>query len=331
MPAAVAADMLASVWDQNAGLYVGGPAAAVVEEVCRVWLAELLGLPPDVSVAYVTGCQMAHVTALAAARHHVLAQAGWDVEAARALQARRRSGSIVGARDATPPIRPCPAAARDRRGSRSSTSQPTTRAGCGSRRLRAALAAGSGPTIVCGQAGEVNTGAFDPLDEIADAAEEAGAPGSTSTARSASGRPLRPEHAAPPRRFGTRRLVGDRLPQVAERSLRLRASRSVRTRTRTARRCGVTAVVSRPRRGQARAGPGGLDAGVLATGARLRRLRGAPLAREARRCRSGRALLRTRAPFRRTDSKRPGADDPERGRPQPGARALRGRRADTRR
>ncbi len=79
VPAAVAADMLATVWDQNAGLYVGGPAAAVVEEVCRVWLAELLGLPPDVSVAYVTGCQMAHVTALAAARHRVLQEAGWDV------------------------------------------------------------------------------------------------------------------------------------------------------------------------------------------------------------------------------------------------------------
>jgi glutamate/tyrosine decarboxylase-like PLP-dependent enzyme len=79
VPAAVAADWLTSVWDQNAGLYVGGPSAAVVEEVCRGWLAELLGLPADVSVAYVTGCQMAHVTALAAARHHVLAQAGWNV------------------------------------------------------------------------------------------------------------------------------------------------------------------------------------------------------------------------------------------------------------
>src|SRR6185437_16213737 len=79
LPAAVAADWLASVWDQNAGLYAGGPSAAVVEEVCRVWLAELLGLPPDVSVAYVTGCQMAHVTALAAARHQVLRQAGWDI------------------------------------------------------------------------------------------------------------------------------------------------------------------------------------------------------------------------------------------------------------
>src|SRR5918996_6423288 len=60
VPAAVAADWLTSVWDQNAGLYAGGPSAAVVEEVCRGWLAELLGLPAGVSVAYVTGCQMAH-------------------------------------------------------------------------------------------------------------------------------------------------------------------------------------------------------------------------------------------------------------------------------
>jgi glutamate/tyrosine decarboxylase-like PLP-dependent enzyme len=172
VPAAVAADMLASVWDQNAGLYVGGPAAAVVEEVCRVWLAELLGLPPDVSVAYVTGCQMAHVTALAAARHHVLEQAGWDVEA----------HGLAGA----PPIRVIVGEKRH-----ATIPRALRLLGIGEgalvhvaaddqgrmrvEALRAALAAGSGPTIVCGQAGEVNTGAFDPLDEIADAAEEAGA------------------------------------------------------------------------------------------------------------------------------------------------------------
>src|SRR5204863_2365030 len=68
VPAALAADWLTSTWDQNAGGYVLGASAAVVEEVARGWLAALLGLSPDVSVAYVTGCQMAHVTALAAAR-----------------------------------------------------------------------------------------------------------------------------------------------------------------------------------------------------------------------------------------------------------------------
>ena len=79
LPAALAADWLTSTWDQNAGLYVCGPSAAVVEEVTLEWLRELLSLPEGVSAGFVTGCQMAHVTALAAARHHVLQRAGWDV------------------------------------------------------------------------------------------------------------------------------------------------------------------------------------------------------------------------------------------------------------
>jgi glutamate/tyrosine decarboxylase-like PLP-dependent enzyme len=168
VPAAVAADWLTSVWDQNAGLYAGGPSAAVVEEVCRGWLAELLGLPAGVSVAYVTGCQMAHVTALAAARHQVLAQAGWDVA---------RDG-LAGA----PPIRVVVGAKRhvtiDRAlrllgiGATSLEVVPVDDQG----RMRLdELRLGDGPAIVCGQAGEVNTGAFDDLDAIADAAAEAGA------------------------------------------------------------------------------------------------------------------------------------------------------------
>jgi glutamate/tyrosine decarboxylase-like PLP-dependent enzyme len=168
VPAAVAADWLTSVWDQNAGLYAGGPSAAVVEEVCRAWLAELLGLPAGVSVAYVTGCQMAHVTALAAARHQVLAQAGWDVA---------RDG-LAGA----PPIRVVVGAKRhvtiDRAlrllgiGATSLEVVPVDDQG----RMRLdELRLGDGPAIVCGQAGEVNTGAFDDLEAIADAAAEAGA------------------------------------------------------------------------------------------------------------------------------------------------------------
>ena len=81
-PAAVAADWLTSVWDQNAGLYVVGPAASVVEEVAGAWLAELFGLPHQVSVGFVTGGQMANVTGLAAARYEMLRRAGWDVEEA---------------------------------------------------------------------------------------------------------------------------------------------------------------------------------------------------------------------------------------------------------
>ena len=80
-PAALAADWLASTWDQNAGLYVIGPSASVVEEVAGEWLAELLGLPSGVSVGFVTGAQMANFTALAAALHDVLRRVGWDLAA----------------------------------------------------------------------------------------------------------------------------------------------------------------------------------------------------------------------------------------------------------
>jgi len=75
-PAALAADWLTSAWDQNAGLAVFGPSAAVAEEVAGAWAAELLGLPEGVSFGFVTGCQMAHVTALAAARHSVYGRVG---------------------------------------------------------------------------------------------------------------------------------------------------------------------------------------------------------------------------------------------------------------
>ncbi len=80
LPAALAADWLASAWDQNAAIYACGPAAAIVEEVCGEWLKELLAIPRSASFALVTGCQMAHTTALAAARHKLLAERGWDVE-----------------------------------------------------------------------------------------------------------------------------------------------------------------------------------------------------------------------------------------------------------
>jgi glutamate/tyrosine decarboxylase-like PLP-dependent enzyme len=168
LPAAVAADWLTSVWDQNAGLYAIGPSAAVVSDVARSWLAELLGLPAHVSVAYVTGCQMAHVTALAAARHHVLARAGWDVAA----------DGLAG----SPPIRVVVGEQRhvtvDRAlrllgiGTSSIDVVPADDQG----RMRAgAVKLGDEPTIVCAQAGDVNTGAFDPLDELADLTAETGA------------------------------------------------------------------------------------------------------------------------------------------------------------
>ena len=80
VPAALAADWLTSTWDQNAGLYACSPAAAVVEEIAGTWLKELLGLPSSAAFAFVTGCQMAHFTCLAAARNHLLRARDWDVE-----------------------------------------------------------------------------------------------------------------------------------------------------------------------------------------------------------------------------------------------------------
>ncbi len=169
-PAALAADWLTSVWDQNAGLYVCGPSSAVVEEVAGVWLAELLGLPAGVGFGLVTGCQMAHVTALAAARHSVFAHAGWDVG----------ERGLIGA----PPVRVLVGAERHITVDRAlrllgfGTGSLTPIAADAQGRmlpdaLREAIAAGDGPAIVCAQAGNVNTGAFDPLEEIADVAEEA--------------------------------------------------------------------------------------------------------------------------------------------------------------
>jgi glutamate/tyrosine decarboxylase-like PLP-dependent enzyme len=168
LPAALAADWVTSTWDQNAGLVAGGPSAAVVEEVCLGWLRELLGLPGDVSAGFVTGCQMAHVTALAAARHHVLAEAGWDL-LQDGLQGAPRIRVLAGdERHVT--------IDRALRYLGIGTAQIETIPADGQGRMEVAplceaLGADGGPTIVCAQAGNVNTGSFDPLDEIADAVE----------------------------------------------------------------------------------------------------------------------------------------------------------------
>jgi glutamate/tyrosine decarboxylase-like PLP-dependent enzyme len=170
LPAALAADWLTSTWDQNAGLYVAGPAASVVEQVTREWVVDLLGLPPHASIGFVTGTQMAHVTALAAARWHVLDGVGWDV-GRDGLHGAPRVHVLVGAKRHVTVDRalrllglgaPTPVEADDQGRMRIDA-------------LEAALAEVDGPAIVCAQAGEVNTGAFDPLAEIADATKGAGA------------------------------------------------------------------------------------------------------------------------------------------------------------
>jgi glutamate/tyrosine decarboxylase-like PLP-dependent enzyme len=172
LPAAVAADWLTSTWDQNAGLYVGGPSASVVEEVAGRWLLELLGLPATASFSLVTGCQMAHFTALAAARHHVMAKQGWDIN---------RHGLAGG-----PPIRVIAGQHRhvtvDRAlrhlglGTDAIVVVPSDEQGrVSAQGVADALGTGGGPTIVCAQAGEVNTGAFDPIADVCSIAHERGA------------------------------------------------------------------------------------------------------------------------------------------------------------
>jgi glutamate/tyrosine decarboxylase-like PLP-dependent enzyme len=170
LPAALAADWLTSAWDQNAGLYIGGPSASVVEQVAREWLVDLLQLPENASIGFVTGTQMAHVTGLAAARFHVLDAVGWDV-GRDGLQGAPHVRVIVGERRHVTVDRALRLLGLGMPRIVESDEQGRVRVGA----LRAALAEGDGPAIVCAQAGEVNTGAFDPLPEIADAAEEAGA------------------------------------------------------------------------------------------------------------------------------------------------------------
>jgi glutamate/tyrosine decarboxylase-like PLP-dependent enzyme len=173
LPAALAADWLASAWDQNAVLYATGPAAAIAEEAIGVWLKEIFGLPEGASFALVTGCQMAHATCLAAARHALLRKRGWDVE----------QRGLFGA----PPIRIL--SGQERHGSTGRAIRllglgidqvldlPTDDAGqLSADALEQALADHPvSPAIVLTQAGEINTGAYDPFETIIPIAHRYGA------------------------------------------------------------------------------------------------------------------------------------------------------------
>jgi glutamate/tyrosine decarboxylase-like PLP-dependent enzyme len=167
LPATVAAEWLTAAWDQNVGLFVMSPAGAVVEEVAGAWLRDLLGVPASASVGFVSGCHMANFTGLAAARHEILRRAGWDVEAdglqgappLRVLVGDEVHVSVLGALRylgiGTSQVERVDVDGQGRM-------QPEA--------LATALASGSGPTIVCAQAGNVNTGAFDPFETIVDLA-----------------------------------------------------------------------------------------------------------------------------------------------------------------
>jgi glutamate/tyrosine decarboxylase-like PLP-dependent enzyme len=176
LPAALAADWLVSAWDQNAAFHSLSPAAAAIEEITSAWTLELLGLPATASVGFVTGGQGANTTCLAAARNAVLARAGWDVE---------RDG-LIGA----PAVRVlCGEQAHATvytslrllgLGSETAVRIPTDAQGrMAPDALAKALTSGpadnGGPTIVCAQAGNVATGAFDAFGPIADVCAEHGA------------------------------------------------------------------------------------------------------------------------------------------------------------
>ena len=169
LPAALAADWLTSTWDQNAALYACSPAEAVIEEVCGQWLKSLLGLPSEASFGLVSGCQMAHVTALASARYRLLARRDWDVEAEGLF--------------AAPPVRVLTSEHRH-----ASLDRAVRLLGVGSRSvqtigsrkdgridvsaLRRSLGQSDAATVVVLQAGDINTGLFDPFAEAIAVARE---------------------------------------------------------------------------------------------------------------------------------------------------------------
>ncbi len=172
LPSALAVDWLVSTWDQNAAIHACSPAEAIVEEVAGGWLKDLFGLPETASFAFTTGTQAAHVTCLAAARHRLLRQAGWDVERdglmgaprLRVLTGSERHGSVdralrlLGFGTACMEILPCDDQGRI---------VPEI--------LERALEATALPTIVVLQAGDLNIGAFDPFADLVPIARRHGA------------------------------------------------------------------------------------------------------------------------------------------------------------
>jgi glutamate/tyrosine decarboxylase-like PLP-dependent enzyme len=168
LPAALAANWLAGAWDQNASMQIMSPVSCRIEEIVMAWVADLLGLPPASGMGFVTGTTMANFSGLAAARTALLQRAGWNVE----------EDGLFGA----PPIRVVvgdevhvsvlKALTLLGLGRSRLTRVPTDSQG----RMRAdALPPLDDRTIVCVQAGNVNTGAFDPCSEICACAHQAGA------------------------------------------------------------------------------------------------------------------------------------------------------------
>jgi glutamate/tyrosine decarboxylase-like PLP-dependent enzyme len=160
LPATLAANMLAGAWDQNAGLELGSPVNAHLEKVCRGWLLSLLGLPEQMEVGFVTGATMANFTGLAAARHAVLHAHGWDVEA-QGLFGAPPITVVVGNEVHVSLLKGLGMLGLGRE---RVVRVPVDDQG---RMIATRLPAVEGPTILCTQSGNVNTGAFDPIGDIA--------------------------------------------------------------------------------------------------------------------------------------------------------------------
>jgi glutamate/tyrosine decarboxylase-like PLP-dependent enzyme len=168
LPAALAANWLAGAWDQCPGLFAASPIGTVLEEVCLGWLLDILKLPTGSAGAFVTGATMANFTALAAARNSVLARVGWNVETEGLFGA--PPITVIAGDEAHPSL--IKALGMLGLGRSRVLRVPVDDQG----RMRAGqIPAFSGPAIVCLQAGNVNTGAFDPAAEICERAHASGA------------------------------------------------------------------------------------------------------------------------------------------------------------
>lgn len=159
LPAALAANILAGAWDQNGAMEVSSPVGAALEKVCRGWLTSVLGLPSEAEVGFVTSATMANFTGLAAARHALLQSQGWDVEA-RGLFGAPPITVIVGDEVHVSLLK---ALGMLGLGRARVLKVPVDGQG---RMMAEQIPPIEGPTVVCIQAGNVNTGAFDPADEI---------------------------------------------------------------------------------------------------------------------------------------------------------------------
>jgi glutamate/tyrosine decarboxylase-like PLP-dependent enzyme len=167
LPVALAANWLAGAWDQNAALYEVTPGVSRIEEVASRWVVELFELPPGTAAGFVTGATMANFTALAAARHVVLENAGWNVEADGLFGA--PPITVVTGEEAHPTL--LKSLGMLGLGRSRVVRVPVDAQG---RMRREALPKFKGPTILCLQAGNVNTGAFDPFEPLIERAHAGG-------------------------------------------------------------------------------------------------------------------------------------------------------------